>query len=835
MAGLWVSPAWSQDQLASEPEAAPPEAPPADKDKPLIVVIGQRAIIAVLQDVEPEQTYDSDYVASYGASTIGEVLEELRVENGDEAPSLLVNGQPVKSLGDISDFPVEAVQRIEQLPRGAAQRIGGGASQRAYNIVLKPSVKSATATVSQLEATEGGWGQDKQEGLLTYIRERDRLNLTLRHSDSGFLLESERHLTPRAEAFPFSALGNVIPFRSTQVDPLASARFGQPVTVIALSGLLQPSLADLLAGANLTNPSDAPRFRSLRGVQRPWEAALAGNIELTPWLSLSVNGRLAWSEGVSLRGLPSARFLVPVTNTFTPFSTAVQIALSDAQRPLRSISDTQSQSLTATWNANLGDWHASLLTRFDERESTFSNDTNGSIPGGFIALPDDANPFDTSIGSLVPVNTRVSTSHNIERQISADAEGPLVKLPAGPILARAGAGLRRTSFDAADPSNGRRAFRRRELAVTAGITVPITGEGWLAQLGNSEVALDVGRLDQGRFGTIDRFSASLNWSPVDWLLVNVSETKDGTAIFPELIGAPVVITENVPYFDPLRGETVDVRLVTGGAPNLSNPSQRTRAISATITPLRKYNLQLDVDYQHIAERNLIGALPFPSSAIVAAFPDRFVRNAAGTLVQVDTTSVNFDREDTHQIHLGVGMSVPLETSRRIPATGTAPARRTRPARLQVNVSHTLLLDSTTVIREGLPVIDLLAGGAIGIGGGQQRNVTTATLAVTKAGSGVRLNANYRGPSYLQTGTQAAPDRLKFGSLLQVDLRLFAELDQMLPTAPFAKGTRISVTIDNLFNQRQKVTDRSGATPQAYQPAFRDPIGRSVTLELRHVF
>jgi hypothetical protein len=37
---------------------------------------------------------------------------------------LPVNGEPVASADDIADYPAEVIERIELLPRGAADRIG---------------------------------------------------------------------------------------------------------------------------------------------------------------------------------------------------------------------------------------------------------------------------------------------------------------------------------------------------------------------------------------------------------------------------------------------------------------------------------------------------------------------------------------------------------------------------------------------------------------------------------------------------------------------------------------------------------------------------------------
>jgi outer membrane receptor protein involved in Fe transport len=166
----------------------------------------------------------------------------------------------------------------------------------------------------------------------------------------------------------------------------------------------------------------------------------------------------------------------------------------------------------------------------------------------------------------------------------------------------------------------------------------------------------------------------------------------------------------------------------------------------------------------------------------------------------------------------------------------APApRRILPIKLQVNASHTYLLEDTTVIREGLPQIDLLNGGGVGFGGGRQRHTTQATVAVTQGGTGFRLSARQRGVSFLTVGTLTAPDLLTFDRLFTVDLKVFADLGQLMPNNSMAKDVRLTIGFENLTNERQRVTNSLGTTPLSYQPIYRDPIGRTVMLELRKVF
>jgi hypothetical protein len=847
-AGSWValasvalSPALAQvpepEPQPQAPDTAVAQPPVPETDERQIVVIGNRIIVASLESVEPERTYDEDEIASYAASTIGELLDVIRDENGDREPSILINGRPVEDLGDIANLPVEAIQSIEALPRGSAQRVGGAAGQRAYNVVLRPSVTSATVTGSVEAATEGGWSNKRGETLFTYIRNQDRLNITFRGSESGALFESERDFIPRMQAVQYSAIGNIIPAGGIEVDPLLSALAGQLATVVALpKGNLNPTLAALVPGVNEINPSDEQFYRSLRGASRPLEIAIAGNKALTPELSLSFNGRIAWSETTNFRGLPRARFSIPASHPSSPFSGPVILALHDPSRPLRSTSEGTSGAFSATLNANLGSWHGNLMARLDESERTSLSQTSGSL-GRFATVDTATNPFAGTLVSLIPVSTRASDSKTSSRQLTADAQGPLFRLWAGPVQGRIGLGATWLSLDATSGA-GERTFERREYLGKAGVTLPLTSrEQFIPWLGDSELAVDAALVDLGQYGTLERHSVALNWQPLQWLRIVATQAREEQAISPELLAAPDVATPNVPYFDPLTGQTVDVTTIYGGAADLENQVQRIRTLSATVTAFPKYNLQLNADYEVNDLDNEIGALPPPSSAVVLAFPDRFVRDAAGTLILVDNRSVNFARQHDERLRFGMAFRVSIVEDQVIPADRKAgtPRRRIPGVRLQVNASHTVLLDSTTVIRTGLPEVDLLAGGAIGIGGGQQKHYTTAALALTSGSSGLRLDTRRRGASFLITGTREEPDLLTFRPITTLDFKAFADLERFFPSVGIAKDTRFTLTFENLLNKRQRVTNASDVTPQAYQPIYRDPIGRTVQVELRKVF
>ena len=74
--------------------------------------------------------------------------------------------------------------------------------------------------------------------------------------------------------------------------------------------------------------------------------------------------------------------------------------------------------------------------------------------------------------------------------------------------------------------------------------------------------------------------------------------------------------------------------------------------------------------------------------------------------------------------------------------------------------------------------------------------------------------------------------------MTVNLRLFAELGQqrsLVRKHRWLRGTRVSLSVNNLFNDRLNVTNAAGETPIGYQPAYLDPLGRSVQISIRKLF
>ena len=85
-----------------------------------IVITADRFIMPALRGIKPERSLDESDVESYGSATVGEFLDEIKAQNGDEDPVFLVDGERVAGIEDIEDLPAEALDALEVLPRGSS-------------------------------------------------------------------------------------------------------------------------------------------------------------------------------------------------------------------------------------------------------------------------------------------------------------------------------------------------------------------------------------------------------------------------------------------------------------------------------------------------------------------------------------------------------------------------------------------------------------------------------------------------------------------------------------------------------------------------------------------
>ena len=440
--------------------------------------------------------------------------------------------------------------------------------------------------------------------------------------------------------------------------------------------------------------------------------------------------------------------------------------------------------------------------------------------------------------SLIGISAnRAKARTNITR-IQSRLNGPVADLPAGTVQATLEGQLvwNRISAESTFTAAQQRNVRRSERGIRGALDIPLTSRAnnFVPQLGDLSATVELGRLHFSDAGGITDYSVGLTWEPVETLRLRAAIEETGKPAPIELLGGPVIITPETRMFDPLTGETVDVVQITGGDSQLAAEKVTTKRLTGLLRLVPRLKLNLNAEYTDTSRQNFVSSLPEASAAVMLAFPDRFIRDFSGVLTTVDLRPVNFDEAEEKRFRWGLSLNTALGAA---PASPAGPRRgpRPQPTMLQLTANHTMVLSEKILIRPGLDPVDLLSGGAIGIGGGRVRHQMDGTVGVSSGGAGVRLGVNWRGRSELQTRFAGATDTLRFSPLLKLNLRAFTDVQRFMPGAAWAKGLRLSVDVVNLTNDRQEVRNSFGDTPLQYQPGYRDPIGRTIEFEVRKVF
>jgi outer membrane receptor protein involved in Fe transport len=141
------------------------------------------------------------------------------------------------------------------------------------------------------------------------------------------------------------------------------------------------------------------------------------------------------------------------------------------------------------------------------------------------------------------------------------------------------------------------------------------------------------------------------------------------------------------------------------------------------------------------------------------------------------------------------------------------------------------------VRAGGPFLDFLNGASLGGLGGQPRHEIQAQVNIAERGYGAELNADWKSGTSVHEAQSAGGD-LDFSGIVKVNARIFADLSQrktLLDRAPWLKGSRITLSVSNIFDQRVTVRDATGVTPLSFQPAYLDPQGRTWRIGFRKLF
>lgn len=761
------------------PPAAIPTVPtgPGGRD---ILVTGQRPRGSVIGDIPPERTLSPIDIRAYGASDIGELIQTLGPqvssdrgrEDGD--PVVLLNGKRVSSFAEIAKFPTEAIERMEIFPEEVSLKYGYRADQKVVNVVTLERFSSRVGLLTYAVPTEGGRDTARVDANYLHIRGDTRFNFDAEHARSGSLLESERTVRQAPGAPDLGRFRTLLP---------AAER-------LVLSGTVSGNVL--------------------------------GDVAST------LNGRFESSKNESLLG---------------PGRTGA----------LRRDTDTRVMHLGTALNGMAGKWLWSFTGNYDRITTETFTDTND-----VLGARDEAR----SVNALADAELLLS--------------GALLDLPSGPLSMslRGEAEMRDFSSRSLRGEVKQKAELSRDRgAIQASVDLPIASRRRkiLDRLGDLSANANFEIQELSDLGTLRTFGYGLNWSPIRQINLIASVTDEGGAPTVEQLGGPLVVTPNVRTYDFTRREVTDITRVFGGNPGLRPDDRRVVRLAVNARPFPKADFNLVFEYIKTRIDDPIAAFPIATPEIEAAFPERFTRDVDGRLLRIDSRPLNFERSDQEQLRSGfnytrtLGALPPgmqnanvrfigggegnlkssLPPGARIvrPAAGSGPSRRVQnmTSRLIFGLYHTWHWQDEILVREGVPVLDLLNGSATGGRGGRPRHELELEAGVFKSGLGARLTVDWQSGTRVRgvpAGLGGSAADLSFSAYSTVNINLFANLADRFGGADapaWLKGTRVTIGINNLLNSRPEVEDEAGSIPLSYQPAYLEPLGRSVSFSLRKVF
>ncbi|VVS96637.1 TonB-dependent Receptor Plug domain protein [Sphingomonas sp. EC-HK361] len=854
---MTAAPAWAQQAPApATPPAAQPAPEPAaagDEDEAAdIVVTGSRQNLpgAVVGDIPPEVQLGPADIRSYGVSSVSDLLDELgpQTQSGVGGPPVvLLNGRRIAGFSEIRDIPTEAILRVDILPEEVALKYGYRADQKVVNFVLRRRFRAVTIEAADKIPTEGGSNTAQGEFDLLHIARDSRVQLHTSYTDTSALTEAERNVIQE----PGSAI-DLGPYRTLtpgshqlNVNMVYARPFGNSVNATINGSITQTGSLGTFGLPIVTLQSPVSDTTDLTPLSQR-------NSSLTSHLGATVNGtadQWRWTTTAAYDRVNSK------TLTDTSLDLATYQAALLAGDPLtgpfglpnRGNSVSSTADLTTTASGPLfalpaGDVSTTIKIGADTSDFTSDSFRSGLVQSGKVSR-------DTASGQInvdVPIASRSKDVLAWAGNFSLNGNFGVDRLSDFGTLVAYGYGF---NWSVIDGVRFIGSVAHREEAPSA------------AQLGNPQVltpntrvfdyvtgqTVNVTTLSGGnpllRSDTknVQKLGLTLKpWAKSDLTIVGTyvrTTVDDPIASFP----TPTAAIEAAfgDRFTRVNGTLV--RLDT-------RPINYARTENSQFRYGFNFSKSLKSKVQREIEAYRAGTGPNPFAGMT--FPGRQRRQGGGE-------GQDGARGNTAATSAPDGAaSPPADSAARPNGPQAGPGGRRGfsgggrgfggrggggaggGGRLQFAVYHTIHLTDRVDVLDGGPSLDLLRGDAIGQSGGQPRHEVEGQAGYTNNGIGARLSANWQSGTTVQAGTAANPQTLDFSSLATFNLRLFADLGgrlEWVKAHPWMRGTRVTLSFNNLTNQRQRVTDANGLTPISYQPAYLDALGRSVRISVRKLF
>ncbi len=836
---LVLSPAAAQTAAPARPAAA--DIPTFDEDatevEALLVTAVARQPGAVIGDIPPELQFTPRAIQALGVSSVSELIDALSTQltsgQSREAggrPVILVNGVRVSSFNEIRDVPSEAILRADILPEEVALKYGYPADQRVMNLVLRPRFRAIVAEGGYKTSTEfeGGDTTDVHANLFT-VFDGKRLLADVKASGQRQLIESDLDIAvPRTDA----GFRTLVPEQQTSALNISLTRPLKEGLAATINGTVETTNSNSRLGVNTLTLVD-PLRRESNSITGHLGGTLVGSAGLWRWTATGNLDR-SDSESKTQRVIGGLAYLDTTDAVSTSSELEFQVNRAAWRLPAGQINTTLTASAESL-NFETNSLRANVASAGELSRDTFTGKANVDVPlfkrGRFgpeilgdVSLNFNASVADFSdFGTLNTVGAGLNWSPISKLRFiasyAAEETPPTVQQIGNPVSVTQGL----QAYD----------FNRGETAMISRI------EG-----GNAALKSD----------SRDVIKLGMNLKPWDKLDLNFQANYVYTHIDDPIAAFPTATSQIEAAFPSRFTRDATGRLTAIDARPINFDERTTQQLRYG------FNLRLPFGPQPPARPagGFQGRGGAGAGAAGAAAGGQRGQGAAGQAGQGGQRAAGAQTAQGGQRPGGGQAAQGGQAAPGAPAaTGGAP-QAVAPqggfgggggfrgpgggapgggGTLQLGVFHTIKFQDEIAIRPGLPKLDLLDGAAIGNSGGVARNQFDLMGNINRRGLGANVNVRWtEGTKILGSGTVGSRD-LYFSDMTTVNLRLFAELRQQpwFREHPFFRGARVSLGVDNLFNQKQTVKDGAGGTPQTYQPDYLDPQGRTIRLTFRKLF
>jgi hypothetical protein len=488
--------------------------------------------------------------------------------------------------------------------------------------------------------------------------------------------------------------------------------------------------------------------------------------------------------------------------------------------PLQQQRQNTNVNLQGNFNSQLKKWRLIVDSNFTWRsQPTVSErrvDTSAlqaAIDAGTV------NPFDDLPADLLDaVLIDRARGHNFNGQAQMQLMGSPLELKRGKVNASLRLEWRRNEQHSS--TTGTTTFRsdytRQDQLAGGTLQIPLLGNANARDQSSIGADLSGALRRVTASGTLHDYGYGLNWRKGNRLTLRAGINHEQVAPLPDQLTNPVVVVDGLRAYDFIRQETVLVRYISGGNPDLEVENRQSMKIGGTYRPFEKVDFTLNADYTRTIGHDAVAALPPVSADVQAAFPERYLRDAEGHLIQIDARPVSFERTQTESLRWGAN----FKRAYRVPKAAPGPNGGQRIVysdgnedlglagagwRVSGNFTHTWQLSNKRLARAGLPEVNLLDGGVAGYSA-VARHTVQGRAGLAHNSSGLQFNVNWNSASHITAGSSSSPNDLTFDSLLRLDASAFASLGDVFPGHPVLKGVRLTLNVDNLLDAKQRVRD-----------------------------